>query len=100
MDCDESVQLREQLPVSTAGQLGIDSVLDRVQVGLVQPGRLGVEARAASHVTQCRPAPQTKRVREKASRSRGVATARLGPRALEELEETVRVDELGATVKR
>ena len=92
---DESVELRKQLPVSAAGHLGIDPILDRVQVGLVEPRCFGVETRASPYISQRRPAPQAKRLREQASRTRGVAAARLGAGALEEREEAVSVDELG-----
>lgn len=58
----ERVELADQLRVPTEREIGVDSILERRETLLLEPGRLALRKRLVREVSQRGPAPQRQRL--------------------------------------
>ena len=90
----ERVQLARHDQVATAGEVGVDTVLDRAQPCLPQAGGLGLDAHTRLDVGQRLASPEAERLTEHRRRLGRVAGGSATSRLLDQLEEVMLVDDV------
>ena len=69
----EGVELRDQLTVSAAGEVGLDALFDGGEPGFLEPGGLDSREGCVTQVGQDRAAPERERLLQRGSRPRVIA---------------------------
>ena len=89
---DERFELRDELGVTTQGEVGVDALLEHDRAELLESRDLVLRERLVEEVRECRAAPEAERLAQRALRSDRIAAHERGAPLLRQPRETVDVD--------
>ena len=90
---DETLELADELAVTTEREIRVDAILERGQANLLEPSDLALRPRFVGELDEWRAAPEPECLAQPLGRGRRVCPPRLGHQALEPVQiDAIRLD--------